>query len=85
MNEEDKQKIKVDVQESFIERMRSAISEKITYCIKEGFTEDEASHTVIQIVKNLPNHLLPLKIIVQEQDDEDISNENIENFARFIA
>lgn len=62
INKADKQKIKDGVQYSFIERNRNTMAEKISELIKAGFTRDDAHHTVIQIVKNLPNHLLPLKV-----------------------
>lgn len=62
MNEVDKQKIKDDVQNCFIERNKNTIAEKISDYILKGFTEDEACHAIIQVVKNLPNHLLPLKV-----------------------
>ncbi|MBU6430918.1 MAG: hypothetical protein KGJ58_03100 [Patescibacteria group bacterium] len=71
MHEKDKQKIRKDVERSFIERVGSAISEKITYCIKSGFSEDDAHHTVIQVVKNLPNYLnyfLSLKAVLANED-----------------
>lgn len=66
INAEDKQKIIDDVRESFIERNENTIYEKISDLIELGFTEDEARHTVIQIVKNLPSYLLPLKVTPQE-------------------
>ncbi len=53
---------------SFIERVRGAIPEKITYCMQAGLTEDEARHTVIQVVKNLPDCLLPLKDTSANED-----------------
>lgn len=67
INVEDKQKIKDDVERSFIERMRSAILEKITYCTKKGLSKDEASHIVTQAVKNLSNNLLPLLEGIRER------------------
>mgnify|MGYP001561408895 CR=1 FL=1 len=66
INMEDKQKIKDDVQNCFIERNENTIHEKISDCIRKGFNKDEARHTVIQIVKNLPNHLLSIKATPQE-------------------
>ena len=68
MDEKDKQKIKDDVQADLIGRNSNTIPEKISYCIGKGMTEDEARHTVIQIVKNLPSVLLPLRVIQQEKD-----------------
>lgn len=65
INEEDKQKITDDVQESFIERMNNTISEKLSFCRKKGLSEDEANNTITQVVKNLPNHLLPIKVVPQ--------------------
>ncbi|KKR52780.1 MAG: hypothetical protein UT90_C0021G0005 [Parcubacteria group bacterium GW2011_GWA1_40_21] len=85
MDEKDKHKIKDGVQQSFIEIINNTISEKISYCMSKGMSEDNARHTVIQVVKNLPDHLLPMKIISQEEEEDDCSDENIKRFARFIV
>lgn len=61
MEEKNKQKIRDSVQQFFIERNENTIKETISYCIDLGMTEDEARHTVIQVTKNLPSYLLPLK------------------------
>jgi len=53
--------------------------------MSKGMSEDNARHTVIQVVKNLPDHLLPMKIISQEEEEDDCSDENIKRFARFIV
>lgn len=66
INVKDEQKIRDDVRNCFIERNENTIAEKISELIKVGFTKDETNHIVIQIVKNLPNHLLPLKVTPQE-------------------
>lgn len=65
INAEDKQKIKDDVRNCFIERNKNTIYEKISDLIKGGLTEDEARHLVVQVVQNLPNHLLPIKVTPQ--------------------
>lgn len=54
------QKTKEDVERSFIERNKNTTREKISDLISAGFTEDKAQHMVIQIIKNLPDALLPL-------------------------
>ena len=68
INVEDKQKIKDDVQNCFIERNRNTIAEKISDCIRKGFTKDDARHTVIQAVKNLPRYLLPLETMPERKE-----------------
>lgn len=87
INVESKQKIKDDVQNCFIERNKNTIYEKISELIKAGFTKDDAHHTVIQVVQNLPKYLLPLNSAATKgQDAEDAEDdEDIENFARMIV
>lgn len=68
INAEDKQKIKDDVRNCFIERNENTIYEKISDLISAGFTEGEAHDAVIQVVKNLSSFLLPLKIVVAKKD-----------------
>ena len=44
-----------------LREMKTRYTKKISDCIRKGFNKDEARHTVIQIIKNLPNHLLSIK------------------------
>lgn len=70
INIEERQKIKDDVRNCFIERNENTICEKISELIKAGFTKDEAHHTVIKVVKNLSSYLLPIKIKPQEMTSD---------------
>lgn len=72
MEEKDKRKIRDSVQESFIERNENTIAEKISFFIKKGFTEDEAYHAIIQIMKNLSNYFLNLSLPLKEIKSEEI-------------
>lgn len=48
-------------------RVTNAIPEMITYCLKQGITEDDASYLITQVVKGLSDDLLPLRLPTRER------------------
>ncbi|MBM2817587.1 MAG: hypothetical protein HW401_177 [Parcubacteria group bacterium] len=60
--------LKKELEGSFLERMTNAANEKFSHYTKQGWAEDDVAHAIIQVIKNLPHLLLPLKMMPAKEE-----------------